>query len=306
LEVPVLNLDENTITTEALRRMQNTSNPRLKRIMASLVQHLHDFAREVELSESEWFDGIAFLTAVGNMTTGKRQEFILLSDVLGLSTLVIAQSHRKPADCTEATVFGPFHVDGAPEYPLGADLANGAQGEPCFVDVTLRGVQGEPVTGATVDVWQSDAAGYYDVQYEGNDVHRGRGILHSDAQGRVYFKTILPVAYPIPTDGPVGRMLEATGRHPWRPAHIHFMIVAPGYEKLVTHVFRNDDIYLDSDAVFGVRSSLLGTYRRHEAGSIALDGKASAAPYYTLQYDFVLNPRPAALAVATGSASHAA
>jgi hydroxyquinol 1,2-dioxygenase len=302
----VLNLDENTITAEALRRMQNTSNPRLKRIMASLVQHLHDFAREVQLSESEWFEGIAFLTAVGNMTSGKRQEFILLSDVLGLSMLVIAQNQRKPAACTEATVFGPFHVDGAPEYALGADIANGAQGEPCFVDATLRGVHGEPVPGATVDVWQSDEAGFYDVQYESNDVPRARGILHSDAQGRVYFRTILPVAYPIPTDGPVGRLLEATGRHPWRPAHIHFMIDAPGYEKLVTHVFRNDDKYLDSDTVFGVRSSLLGTYRRHEAGSIAPDGKASAVPYYTLQYEFVLNPRAATRALETGSASHAA
>jgi hydroxyquinol 1,2-dioxygenase len=294
----VLNLDENTITAEVLGRMQKTSDPRLKRIMTALVQHLHDFAREVGLTESEWFDGIAFLTATGNMTSGKRQEFILLSDVLGLSMLVIAQNHRKPAACTEATVFGPFHVDGAPEYPLGADIANGARGEACFVDATLRGVQGEPVPGATVDVWQADEAGFYDVQYAGNDTHRARGILHSDAQGRVYFKTILPVAYPIPADGPVGRMLESTGRHPWRPAHIHFMIAAPGYETLVTHVFRDDDPYLDSDTVFGVRSSLLGAYRRHEAGSIAPDGNASAAPYYTLHFDFVLNPRPATLTLA--------
>jgi hydroxyquinol 1,2-dioxygenase len=281
------NLDENTITPEVLERIANTPNPRLKEIMGALIRHLHDFAREVRLTEAEWFEGIRFLTDTGHITDDKRQEFILLSDTLGLSMLVIAQNHRKPAGCTEATVFGPFYVANAPEYPLGADLAQGAKGEPCYVQATVCGPRGEPVPHATVEVWQADAAGFYDVQYGGSE-HRARGVLHADDQGRVYFRSVLAEAYPIPTDGPVGRMLEATARHPWRPAHMHFMVDAPGYERLITHVFREGDRYLESDAVFGVRSSLITTWDRHEAGP-APDGTMSAVPFYTLKFAFVLN-----------------
>ncbi len=232
-------------------------NPRVREIMASLIRHLHDFAREVRLTEEEWLEGIKFLTDTGHITDGKRQEFILLSDTLGLSMLVIAQNNRKPPGCTEATVFGPFHVTGAPNYPLGADISNGAKGEPCYVRATINGPDGEPVPNAHVEVWQADADGFYDVQYKDDGAHRARGVLNADAQGRLHFKSVLAEAYPIPTDGPVGRMLSATGRHPWRPAHMHFMIDAPGYARLVTHVFRDEDKYLDSDAVFGVRSSLI-------------------------------------------------
>ena len=281
------NVDENTITQEVLERIANTPNPRVKEIMSALIRHLHDFAREVRLTEAEWFEGIRFLTDTGHITDDKRQEFILLSDVLGLSMLVIAQNHRKPAGCTEATVFGPFYVANAPEYPLGADLAQGAKGEPCYVQATVRGPEGEPVPHATVEVWQADAAGFYDVQYGGGE-HRARGVLRADDQGRVYFKSVLAEAYPIPTDGPVGRMLDATARHPWRPAHMHFMVDAPGYERLITHVFRDGDRYLDSDAVFGVRSSLIPTWDRHEAGLMP-DGASSAVPFYTLKFAFVLN-----------------
>lgn len=281
-------VDENTITGEALERIANTPDPRVKQIMTSLIRHLHDFAREVQLTEEEWFAGIRFLTDVGNITDGKRQEFILLSDALGLSMLVVAQNHRKPKGCTEATVFGPFYVENAPEYPLGADLAQGAKGEPCYVQATVRGVRGEPIPHARVEVWQADAAGFYDVQYE-NTEHRARGVLRADDQGRVHFKSVLAEAYPIPTDGPVGRMLDATARHPWRPAHMHFMIDAPGYERLITHVFRDGDRYLDSDAVFGVRASLITDWHRHDAGQ-APDGTHSQVPFYTLKYDFVLNP----------------
>jgi hydroxyquinol 1,2-dioxygenase len=287
----MMNLNENTITAEVLSRFDGMpANSRLKRIMTSLIRHLHDFAREVELTEEEWFQGIQYLTATGHITNDKRQEFILLSDTLGLSMLVIAQNNRKPDQCTEATVFGPFHTENAPQYPLGADIANGAKGQPCYVNARIRGLGGEPIANATVDVWQSDADGFYDVQYAGNDTSRARGVLHSDAQGRLYFKTVLPVAYPIPDDGPVGVMLKATGRHPWRPGHIHFMVDAPGYERLVTHVFRNDDKYLTSDTVFGVRSSLIATYEPHAAGSRSPEGTASPVPFYTLDFDFVLNP----------------
>jgi hydroxyquinol 1,2-dioxygenase len=286
------NLDENTITAEVLGRLQGAGNPRLLQIMSALIQHLHDFAREVALTEEEWLAGVRFLTDVGHITDDKRQEFVLLSDTLGLSMLVVAQNNRKPSTCTEATVFGPFHIEGAPLYALGDDISNGAKGELCYVDAKVVGLQGEPVADALVDVWQSDEAGFYDSQYVDNDQMRARGRLRTDKQGRLYFKTILPVAYPIPSDGPVGVMLAATGRHPWRPAHIHFMIEAAGYEKLVTHVFRDGDKYLRSDTVFGVRSSLIAPYEQHEAGEIMPDGKRGDAQFYTLDFKFVLNPSP--------------
>jgi hydroxyquinol 1,2-dioxygenase len=281
------NLDENTITAETLSRIEHTPDPRLKQIMTSLIRHLHDFARETQLTEEEWFNGIQFLTDTGHMSDAKRQEFILLSDTLGLSMLVIAQNNRKPPGCTEATVFGPFHVQGAPLYPLGSDISNGAIGEPCYVRATIKGLDGEPVINAKVEVWQADADGFYDVQYKGNDAHRGRGVLHSDREGKLYFSSVLAEAYPIPTDGPVGRMLDATNRHPYRPAHMHFWIEAPGYERLVTHVFREPDKYLDSDAVFGVRSSLITHWDRHESG-VAPDGTHKNTPFYTLDFNFVL------------------
>ena len=235
--------------------------------MDSLVHHLHDFAREVSLTEAEWEQAIGFLTQCGHITDDRRQEFILLSDVLGLSMLTVALNHRKPAGCTEATVFGPFHVDGAPRYAHGADIANGARGVPCRVRGTVRGVGGEPVPGAQLDVWQSDADGLYDVQHPGLDHAQARGIFTADGEGRFHFRSILAMPYAIPHDGPVGRLLQALGRHPWRPAHLHFLIEAPGYETLTTHVFRRDDPYLDSDAVFGVRQSLIADWRPQPDGA---------------------------------------
>lgn len=273
----VRNLDQHTITEEVLARHADTANPRLARIMSSLVRHLHDFAREVQLTEEEWLQGIEFLTRCGHITDERRQEFILLSDVLGLSMLTVMQNSDKPAGCTEATVFGPFHVDDAPNYEPGADIANGARGVPCLVRGTVRGIDGEPVKGARIDVWQSDAEGLYDVQRAELDHAQARGVLHADDEGRYHFRSILAVPYAIPDDGPVGDLLKATGRHPWRPAHLHFMIEAPGYETLITHVFRSDGPYLDSDAVFGVRRSLIADWKPQEDGS------------YLVEYDFVLN-----------------
>jgi len=282
------NIDEHTITQAAIARHANAKDARLRQVMTSLVQHLHDFAREVRLTEAEWWTGIDFLTRVGHITDDKRQEFILLSDTLGLSMLVTAMNHSKPAGCTEATVFGPFHVEGAPHYELGADVANGAAGEPCYVRGTVRDLEGRPVAGATIEVWQADAEGFYDVQRSGLDHHQARGVLQSDEQGGYHFRSIVAEAYPIPHDGPVGQMLQKLGRHPWRPAHLHFMITAPGFETLITHVFRNGDRYLDSDAVFGVRSSLIADWVRHEPGRTP-DGAQSPVPFYTLAFDFVLN-----------------
>jgi hydroxyquinol 1,2-dioxygenase len=283
------NIDEDTITGAVIARYASARDERLCNIMTSLVQHLHAFAREVKLTEAEWFEGIRFLTETGHITDDKRQEFILLSDTLGLSMLVTALNHVAPKGCTEATVFGPFHVENAPRYELGADVAAGAKGEPCFVRGRVRDLQGLGIAGAEIEVWQADADGFYDVQYTGEDEHRARGVLTSAAEGRFHFKSIVAEPYPIPHDGPVGRMLDALGCHPWRPAHLHFRITAPGYERLTTHVFRSGDRYLDSDAVFGVRASLVADWVRHEPGRMP-DGGDSTTAFYTLDFDFVLSP----------------
>jgi len=273
------NLNEDNITEAVVARFAGTPDLRLKEILTSLVHHLHAFARDVILTEDEWFKGIDYLTRVGHITDGKRQEFILLSDVLGLSMLTVAMNNQKPAGCTESTVFGPFHVKGAPRYELGADISNGAKGVPCLVRGTVRSLSGETLAGAKLDVWQSDDDGLYDVQHTGLDHAQARGILTADHEGRFHFRTIVAVPYAIPQDGPVGEMLRASRRHPWRPAHLHFMVEAPGYETLITHVFRSDSEYLDSDAVFAVRESLVCDWVRQADGS------------FLLEYDFVLNPK---------------
>ena len=272
------NLDQYNITQAVIARFAQTPDPRLKEIMTSLVQHLHAFAREVKLTEAEWMQGIEFLTATGQKCDDKRQEFILLSDTLGLSMLTVAMNNDKPPGCTEATVFGPFHVEGAPRIELGGDVAQGAKGLPCEVRGTVRGLDGAPVPQAHIEVWQADAEGLYDVQRADCDGAQARGVLQADAQGRYRFTSILAEAYPIPDDGPVGDMLKATKRHPWRPAHLHFLIKAPGYQTLITHVFRNGDQYLDSDAVFGVRESLIADWLPQA------DGR------HLVEFDFVLNP----------------
>ena len=272
------NLNQDNITQAVIASFADAGTSRLQHIMTSLVQHLHAFARDVKLTEEEWAQGIDFLTKCGHITDSKRQEFILLSDVLGLSMLTVAMNTEKPRGCTESTVFGPFHVEGAPRYELGDDIANGASGTPCLVRGTVRDISGNPIPQAVLDVWQSDEDGLYDVQHEGLNQAQARGVLTADREGTFFFRSILAVPYAIPHDGPVGRLLEATGRHPWRPAHLHFMIKAPGYETLVTHVFRDKSEYLDSDAVFGVRQSLICEWKEQADGS------------YLLEFDFVLNP----------------
>lgn len=279
------NIDEHDITEAVIARFANCPDPRLKQILGALVTHLHDFVRETRLTEDEWMQGIRFLTDTGQTCSAQRQEFILLSDTLGVSMLTVALNQARPAGATEATVFGPFHVDDAPALPAGADLARGAPGEPLFVDIEVVGLDGEPVAGAEVDVWQADAEGLYDVQRpELGTERRARGVLRTDAAGRTRFRSVVPTSYPVPTDGPVGRMLLASGRHPWRPAHVHFLIRAAGYRTLTTHIFRDGDPYLDSDVVFGVRSSLIGRFEHHSSGPLA-DG-----PYTTLSQRFVLAP----------------
>jgi hydroxyquinol 1,2-dioxygenase len=288
------NLDEHNITAEAHRRIAATPDARLHQIMRSLIQHLHDFAREVKLTEAEWFAGIEYLTKTGQMCNEVRQEFVLLSDTLGLSQLVVAQSHSRAAGMTEQTVFGPFHVEGVPTLiEPGSDIARGTQGEALYVSARVSSGDA-PVEGALVDVWHADAEGHYDTQDADWAVERSRlrAVFKTDAEGRFSFWSILPKSYPIPTDGPVGTMMRATKQSPMRPAHIHFRVRKPGFDTLVTHVFADGDPYLDSDVVFGVRSSCIGTYERLSPGT-APDGTRIDRHFYALDFSFALEPDPA-------------
>ena len=242
----------------------------------------------MQLTEDEWFKGIEFLTRTGHITDDKRQEFILLSDVLGVSMLVIGLNHKTSARATASTVFGPFFVEDSPPFENGDDIANGAPGEPCFLHGRVLSTSGEPIPNALIEIWQADENGFYDVQQKESSHVYGRGHLTSDAEGRYFFWSVKPAAYPIPQDGPVGELLEAANRSPMRPAHVHFMIKAPGYKTLITHVFKEADPYLDSDAVFGVRSSLITSFEYHEPG-IAPDGKNMVVPFYIMRYDFFLD-----------------
>jgi hydroxyquinol 1,2-dioxygenase len=283
------NLADADLTRAVEASFDATPNPRLRELMQALTRHLHAFVSEVDLTEDEWFAAIDFLTRTGHMCDDKRQEFVLASDVMGVSMLTIGINHRHPNGATESTVFGPFFVEGSPAHENGDDLANGAPGTPCYVSGSVRAVTGEPISGALIEIWQADEDGLYDVQYANLDEARGRGHLHSDDQGRYWFWTVHPEAYPIPTDGPVGELLNATARSPMRPAHIHFMVKAPDYRTLITHVFDEADQYLDTDAVFGVRSSLLTGFEHHEGGT-APDGREMSGPWASTEFDLILAP----------------
>jgi hydroxyquinol 1,2-dioxygenase len=278
-----------------------TEDSRLRAVLGSLVRHLHEFVHEVRLRPEEWQAAIEFLTATGQTSTPTRQEFILLSDVLGVSMLVESLDNRDNADIlgneaagqlTEATVEGPFHVVESPPRELGADIndANGP-GEPCLVTGHVRDETGSPVPGATVDVWQANAGGFYDVQESSRPIGDLRGRFTADGQGRFHFRTVVPSHYPIPTDGPVGSLLRATGRHEFRPAHIHFQVSAPGLRTLTTHVFVAGSPYLESDAVFGVRQSLVRDFE------VVDDARAAAeagmpSPYRWVDFPVTLRRDP--------------
>jgi hydroxyquinol 1,2-dioxygenase len=279
--------DENNITAAVIDRFANTSDPRLKEIMSSLVLHLHAFARDVRLSFAEWSYANDFLTRTGQICSDKRQEFILLSDTLGLSMLVDAIDHPASAGTTESTVLGPFYVVSAPEMPPGSDVSGGLRGEPLYVEGTVCSSNGRPIANAVVDTWHSDDDGFYDVQRPELSAPALRGRFRTDASGRFYFWSIVPKFYPIPDDGPVGEMLTATARHPFRPAHVHFMISAPRHETLITHVFAADSPYLDGDAVFGVKDTLVREFTR-EAPGTGPHGKTVNKPWRKLSYSFAL------------------
>ncbi|HEY7413836.1 MAG TPA: intradiol ring-cleavage dioxygenase [Ktedonobacteraceae bacterium] len=283
------NLADEDLTQAVLATFECSKSKRFQQVMQSLVRHLHTFVKEVGLTEEEWFKAIDFLTRTGHITDDKRQEFVLLSDVLGVSMQVIEVNNKKSAAATASTVFGPFFVEGSPHFSNGDDIANGAPGEPCFMCGRILSITGKPLANAHIEIWQADEAGFYDVQYKESPRVRGRGHLYSDEEGNYYFWSVRPQAYPIPYDGPVGGLLDAANRSPMRPAHVHFMITVPGYKTLITHVFNDGDPYLDSDAVFGVKSSLVTNFERHEPG-VAPDGKEMDRPFYTMNYDFVLVP----------------
>jgi hydroxyquinol 1,2-dioxygenase len=282
---------EDDITAEVLRRIDATPDPRLRAIMRALVGHLHSFVKDVQLTEAEWFAAIEFLTETGHTCSDRRQEFILLSDTLGVSMVVDLINHRKPGGATESTVFGPFHREGAPEMPAGGNIApRDGRGTPTIVSGRVLDPAGRPIAGALLDVWQADSSGLYDSQYADTGELHLRGRFRTDAEGRFVFRTVRPVYYAIPTDGPVGRLLQAANRHPWRPAHVHFVVSASGYEPVTTHIFDSIDPYLDSDTVFAVKDSLICTFVEHD--TLDEDGERFGIepPFCTAQFDFVLQP----------------
>lgn len=280
---------EDGITAEVIASFDATTDSRLREVMQALVRHTHAFAREVRLTEAEWQQAITFLTHAGEITDDNRQEFILLSDVLGLSALTVAINQPPEPTATSATVFGPFFVHDAPEIQLGGDIAQGAKGVPCYVSGRIAAPDGAPVPRARIEIWEADEDGFYDVQYP-DGRRAGRGWITGADDGTYRFWSVLPSPYPIPHDGPVGAMLEAVGREPWRPAHLHFMIKTDEYHTLVTHIFLAEDQYLDTDAVFGVRNDLIVTADRHHGG-IAPDGSEQRGDWASIEFDFVLTTR---------------
>jgi hydroxyquinol 1,2-dioxygenase len=265
-----------------------TPDPRLRELLTGLVRHLHAFVRETGLTQAEWAAAVQFLTEVGRRCDANRQEMILLSDVLGISMLVETVNNRTGGTVTESTVLGPFHMVDSPARELGDTIALDGRGEPCLVTGTVAGDDGTALPGAQVDVWQASADGYYDVQQPGIQPERNlRGLFTTDDAGRFRFRTVVPRYYPIPDDGPVGELLRATGRHPYRPAHIHFLVSAPGRRPVTTHLFVADSPYLDSDAVFGVKESLVRPFETVDdaarAASVGLPN-----PFRTVHFDVIL------------------
>ena len=258
--------------------------------MKKLVEHLHNFVRDVRLQESEWGTMIDFLTAVGQITDERRQEFILLSDVLGISMQTVAVSNEASGSATEATVFGPFFVNDAPHIGIGGDITGGAPGQLCWVEGTVRDTQGSPLGGARIEVWEADDDGLYDVQYTDGRV-AGRAHLYADSDGKYSFWCLTPTPYPIPDDGPVGALLEATGRSPMRAAHLHFMVTAPNQRRLITHIFVAGDDLLTSDSVFGVKESLIKNFAIQQSDTPTPDGRdVGTTPWSRTRFDIVLAP----------------
>jgi hydroxyquinol 1,2-dioxygenase len=283
---------EQALTDEVVAAFGNTPDPRLRQVTQALIRHLHAFLREVRPTEPEWARAIEFLTAAGHITDDKRQEFVLLSDVLGASMQTISMNNETTGTATEATVLGPFFTEGSPEIALGGDISGGAAGQPCWVEGTVTDTAGHPLPGARLEVWECDEDGFYDVQYPDDRV-AARGHLFADADGGFRFWALTPVPYPIPHDGPVGALLAATGRSPMRAAHLHFKVSAPGARTLITHIFVRGDDYQHRDAVFGVRDSLIVDFVPQPPGTPTPDNRElHGADWSRTRFDVVLAPAP--------------
>jgi hydroxyquinol 1,2-dioxygenase len=287
---------EANLTDVVLQRWKDISDPRLRQIMQSLITHLHGFVREIEPTPAEWATAIDWLTRAGKMCSEKRQEFILTSDVLGVSMLVDAINHRQPGAATPSTVEGPFHVPNAPAIADGGNMAEGAPGIPCFVSGTVRGLSGEPIAGAILDLWQTDGEGLYEDQRDTQGPWM-RGLYRTQADGSYLIRTVAPIGYTIPMDGTVGELMNRTNISHMRPAHIHFAVAAAGYEGLVTHLFRRGDEYIDTDVVYAVKEPLIVDFIKKPAGK-APTGETLATPFFEVRYDFVLQRKVEALAAA--------
>lgn len=288
-----IDLTEETITA-AVEETFGQAGGRTRELFRALVRHLHDFARETRLTDEEWFTAVDFLERVGRISSPTRQEFVLLSDILGLSVLVDQMNHRH-GSATDSTLLGPFFVEGRPRAENGDDISGGVAGTPLFVGGRVVDVAGAPVAGALVDTWHSDGDGFYDVQ-RSEELHGEpamRALLTTDADGRFAYRSIVPRYYPVPTDGPCGEIMRAAGRSPMRPQHIHFRFHAAGFEPLVTMLYRGDDPYIDRDAVFGAKSSLIVDFVPHKADETAPDGSDVGEPFQTVEWTFVL-PRAGA------------
>ena len=269
-------------------RMGEHIDARLRQVMTVLIKHLHAAVKEIEPTHEEWFAAIRFMTETGHMCTDWRQEFILLSDVLGVSMLVDAINHRRPSGATPNTILGPFYIANAPEHPNGANICLDGKGEPMIVEGRVTDIEGNPIPNAKLEVWQTNDDGFYDVQQKGIQPDSNlRGVFESDAEGRYWFKSVKPRHYPIPSDGPVGKLLGAMGRHPNRAAHLHFIVTAPGFDPVITHIFTPDCPYLSEDAVFGVKRELVAEFKKiddPEAG----ERVGFSSPFWTVSWDFTL------------------
>ena len=290
------NPSEEKHTKAVLKRFEDIPDPRLREVMQSAVKHLHSFVSEVRPTGEEWFRAIQFLTAIGQKCDDKRQEFILLSDTLGVSMLLDDINNRRVAGATPSTVEGPFHIPNAPEFADGASMAGSAPGIPCFVSGTVKGLDGRPIAGAMLDLWQTDGEGLYEEQRRTAEPWM-RGIYHTNADGSYCVRTVAPISYSIPMDGPVGEFFTRTDMSHIRPAHIHFAISAPGHHYLVTHLFQKGDKYIDNDVVYGVKDALIVDFVKKPAGK-APNGETVDTPFYEVKYDFVLEQKQAALAAA--------
>ena len=279
---------EDNITELAAARWGGAHDPRLAELMGALVRHLHAFAREVRLTEAEWMAAIGWLTRTGQISDDRREEFILASDVLGLSMLVVQMNHRLDPAATPATVLGPFHIAGSPELDFGADMSDGVPGTPLYLTGTVRDLSGAPVGGAVLDVWQADADGAYEAQLEVDEA-RLRAKYTARPDGTYCVRTIAPLGYSIPMDGPVGDLIGRTDISHFRPAHVHVLLAVPGFEPLITHLFAAGAPYLDSDVVFGTKEELVVAFEPRDPGPTP-DGGTAAGPWLHATYDFVLQP----------------